>query len=305
MNAPLRTSPIAGPTRRKQRTIRRAAVVRGVGFFTNSDVTLTLRSAPEDHGLVFQRIDLPASPEIPADIDNVVSRQRRTAIAVGDATVEMTEHVLAALFGLQIDNCLIQLNAPEPPGCDGSSQRLVDALIDAEITTQDAPREVLAVDRELFVEKNGGNLTAGPDAESHLTIGYQLDYGPNSPIPQQSLQVEITPETFVRDIAFARTFILEAEITALRNNGYGVRLSERDLLVFRDNGDVLGNALRAEDECARHKILDCLGDFALIGCDLCGQFNGLRSGHVLNRKMVKQLRNIQNSANREPRHRAA
>lgn len=279
--------------------------MRGVGFFTNADVTLTLRPADENHGLVFQRVDRPGTPRIPADIEYAVDRPRRTTLAADGATVELTEHILAALYGLQIDNCLIQLDGPEPPGCDGSSQRFVDALIDAQIVEQTAPRATWAVDSAVQVAENGCDIAAKPLSRPALAIGYELDYGDQSAIARQRLTIDVTPESFVKELAFARTFVLESEVQALQSAGIGLRVTEKDLLVFQQDGNVIGNRLRAVDECARHKILDCLGDFALIGCDLFGHFDAFRSGHKLNRDVVKQIRQRQRAANGEPYRRAA
>ena len=121
---------------RPQRTIRRTAETTGIGFFTGADVTIRFLPAPADYGIAFQRVDLADSESIPALIEYTVPRQRRTSLEHRGVTVEMTEHVLAALAGLQIDNCLVQLNGPEPPGCDGSSIAFVDALLEAEIVDQ-------------------------------------------------------------------------------------------------------------------------------------------------------------------------
>ena len=122
-----------------------------------------------------------------------------------------------------------------------------------------------------------------------LAITYQLDYGDRSPIPPQNLTIEITPESFVREIAFARTFVLESEVAALQAAGYGRRVTHQTLLVFDANGRVIDNELRAPDEPVRHKILDCIGDFALIGADLRGYFNAYRSGHRHNHDLVRRI----------------
>eukprot|EP00913_Durusdinium_trenchii_P008916 g8382.t1 len=203
------------------------------------------------------------------------------------ASVELTEHVLAAFYGLRVDNCLIQINGPESPGCDGSSQQFVDSLIDAEIVEQSAERQSMSIVAEIHIEGTGSDIGVQPLNRDVLSIGYELDYGDHSPIPLQRFNLEMTPEAFVSEIAFARTFVLESEVRALRSAGFGMRVTEKDLLVFQEDGNVLGNRLRAPDECARHKILDCLGDFALIGCDLYGHFNAYRSGHQLNRDVVR------------------
>lgn len=274
---------------RRQRTIRKPAQLSGVGLFSGVDATLRFLPAADDHGIVFQRLDSAGTPRIPAKIENVVPRQRRTAIGSEGVTVEMVEHVMAALAGLQIDNCLIQIDAPEVPGFDGSCLAIVDALWAADFVEQSTLRETLTIRHRVRVPSTGDSeIIACGLTRPALALSYHLDYGPRSPITPQNLTIEISPETFATELAFARTFVLESEIEALRAQGYGLRMTPRDLLVF-GNAGVIGNRLKRPDECVRHKILDCLGDFALIGCDLRGYINACRSGHELNRELVRRL----------------
>jgi len=287
----------------KQRTLARPAAVSGVGFFTNADVTATFLPAEPDTGIQFVRTDLSDRVEIPATIEFAVERHRRTALERSGASVELTEHVLAALAGLAIDNCIVELTGPEPPGGDGSARHVVDALLDAEIVEQDQFAAVFAVPRPLEVKSNDGSatlvgkpfaaplagrLSGGKGSSSGCVIRYELDYGADSPIAPQSAEFAITPEVFAREIAGARTFILESEISALRNLGYGQKVTEEDLLVFGKAG-VIGNVLRDDNECARHKLLDCIGDFALIGGRIAGRFHAIRSGHAANRELIRKL----------------
>lgn len=276
---------------RNQRTLNRPAKYCGVGFLTGADVTLNLLPANENDGIRFQRLDLPGTAPIPATLDHVIPRQRRTAISNGAATVELVEHVMAALAGLQIDNCLVQLNAPETPGADGSCLPFVQAILDAGIVEQSAPREVLVLNGESRIQSpsDGTEISAAPVFRRTLVVTYELDYGPRSPIKPQLLTFEYTPESFVANIAFARTFVLESEVAALKSQGYGTRVTEKDLLIFGPDG-VIGNELRAPDECARHKILDCIGDFALLGCDIHGHFRAYRTGHNHNHAICEQVR---------------
>jgi len=280
---------------RLERTVRRPVTATGVGFLTGADVTVRFLPAPAGHGIAFRRVDCPGARPIPALIEFALPRERRTALGRDGVVVEMTEHVLAALAGLHIDNCLIELDAPELPGGDGSSLHYTEALLDAGFEEQDRLRESIAVEHPLRVEAADGKseLAGRPLGRPSLAITYQLDYGPRSPIPAQNLTVEITPENFLRELAFARTFLLEAEAEALRQQGYGSRTTFGDLLVFGPDG-VVGNSLRAADECVRHKILDCVGDFALLGADLRGHITAYRSGHHLNRELVQRLRQSQN-----------
>ena len=136
---------------RPQRTIRRPAEATGIGFLTGADVTIRFLPAAADDGIAFQRVDLADSEPVPALIEYTVPRKRRTSIKHRGVTVEMTEHVLAALAGLQIDNCLVQLNAPEPPGCDGSSIAFVDALLEAEIVDQNALRQQFVIENTVRI----------------------------------------------------------------------------------------------------------------------------------------------------------
>jgi UDP-3-O-[3-hydroxymyristoyl] N-acetylglucosamine deacetylase len=277
---------------RCQRTIRNETTTRGIGFLTGADVTLRFLPAPENHGVVFQRVDLSDQPCVPATHEFLVPRQRRTAISGNGATIELVEHVMSALAGLQVDNCLVQLDAPETPGFDGSCQAVVDALLLADFENQTATRRILHVPQPLHVtSEDGSMIDARPFGRDGLTITYVLDYGPNSPIPAQSYTVDVTPESFVNEIAFARTFILDSEIASLKALGYGPRTTSSDLLVFTADG-VLDNELKAADECARHKILDCIGDFALTGCDVQGYFNAWRTGHQTNHELMRHLKDV-------------
>ena len=276
---------------RSQRTLRQAVETQGVGLFTGTDARLRFLPAPADHGIVFQRIDVAGSAPIPARIEFVTSTLRRTAIARDGVQVEMIEHVMAALAGLQIDNCLIEIDGPEVPGFDGSCREICNLLLAAEAVEQDRTREVISLLMPVQVSAEDGevDVVARPMNNNGLAITYQLDYGDRSPIPPQNLTIEITPESFVREIAFARTFVLESEVAALQAAGYGRRVTYQTLLVFDANGRVIDNELRAPDEPVRHKILDCIGDFALIGADLRGYFNAYRSGHRHNHDLVRRI----------------
>lgn len=276
---------------RKQRTIRKPAEVKGIGYLTGADVSVRFLPAAANHGIQFQRTDLADALPIPALIDFAVPRQRRTTLERDGICVEMTEHVLAALAGLKIDNCIVELNAPETPGCDGSSLWFAEALLEAELLELDEAAACYKIDSEVVLSSDDhkSEIVSRPLMMDSLVIGYQLDYGPRSPIQPQMLNLEIDEETFLKEIAPCRTFILETEVASLKAEGYGQRITTKDLLVFGENG-VIDNELRFDDECARHKILDCLGDLALLGCELTGYVSGYRSGHRLNRVLARRLK---------------
>ena len=264
--------------RRMQRTIARETDLRGVGFIFGTDVTMRFRPAKADQGVVFVRTDLPERPAVRAHIRNVIPRQRRTTIQQGTASVEMVEHVMAALAGLRIDNCTIEIDSPETPGCDGSSRAFVDALSAAGVVELDREREALVIDRPVAVREGAAVLAAHPGDGEALVLGYHLDYGRKSPIGSQSFFLDVSPESFRDELATSRTFLLEAEAHALRQAGIGSRATASDLLIFGEGG-VIDNELRYPDECVRHKILDMLGDLALLDKDLSGHIVAHRSGH--------------------------
>jgi UDP-3-O-acyl-N-acetylglucosamine deacetylase len=197
------------------------------------------------------------------------------------------EHALAALAGLHIDNCRVELNAPEPPGLDGSSRQFVAALLEAGIHCQGNRRPVYGVDRPVILAAGGATLALHP-AESGLCLSYFLDYGPTGPIGRQVHTQALTPGAFVRDVAACRTFILESEVAELRRQGLGTRTTTADLLVFGPRGPIV-NRLRFANEPARHKVLDLVGDLSLLGADLCGHIVAYRSGHPLNVELVRVL----------------
>jgi len=249
---------------------------------------------------VFVRTDLPGQPRIRAHIDQVTGTRRRTTLGEPPAQVGLVEHVLAALAGLRIDNCLIELNAPEPPGLDGSARAFVEALLSAGIVRQAEPRSVWCVDQPIVFTAGGATLALHPPEETKegarpgLLLTYFLDYGPVSPIGRQLHTQELTVSGFRRDIASCRTFLLEEEALELRRQGLGVRTTTADLLVFGPQGPI-DNRLRFANEPARHKVLDMIGDLSLLGADLWGHVIAYRSGHPLNVELALALSQLASS----------
>jgi UDP-3-O-acyl N-acetylglucosamine deacetylase len=273
---------------RYQRTLARSAEVRGIGLLTGADVCLRFQPAAPSQGIVFVRTDLRRPVLIPAHIHQVSGTHRRTTLGTPPAQVGLVEHVLAALAGLRIDNCFVELDAPEPPGLDGSALQFVEALRAAGVVLQPARRPVWGAETPLTVAQDGATLSLHPAEANELKVSYLLDYGPGSPIGWQMHTVVINPENFASNLAGSRTFILESEVAGLRRQGLGARTSTADLLVFGKRGPV-GNCLRHADEPARHKILDLIGDLSLFGQDLRGHLVAYRSGHPLNIELVRAL----------------
>ena len=202
-------------------------------------------------------------------------------------TVEMVEHVLAALAGMRIDNCEIHVDRAEMPGCDGSSLAFTEALSKTTVVELDSERRVIRIEAPIRVGTDASWIEAQPTTDPQLELTYQLDYECPS-IGQQTFGSIITPENFIKNIAAARTFVLLEEAEQLKRIGLGRRVTYQDVVVFNDLGP-LENELRFQDECARHKLLDMVGDFSLSGADLIGKITAYRSGHRLNSQMVFAL----------------
>jgi UDP-3-O-acyl N-acetylglucosamine deacetylase len=269
--------------------VARVAGLSGFGYWSGRDVHVEFRPAPAGAGITFVRRDLRPVVRIPATVDQRVEAPRRTVLACGGARVEMVEHVLAALLALQVDNCEVWVDAPEMPGCDGSSQPFVDAILRAGTQPQAVPRRQLVV-REMARVVDGDTWIEARPARGHeLSVEYRLDYGANHAIGRQTYRAEVTPYRFRAELASARTFIMQSEAAWLRQRGLGLRTTYQDLLVFDDLQGPIDNPLRYPDECARHKVLDVIGDLALAGCDLVGRFLACRSGHRLNALLVQAL----------------
>ncbi len=270
-----------------QKTIAKPVTLEGKGLFSGQEVSITLKPAEPDTGIVFVRVDMPEPAIIPARINSLAPRPRRTAIQNGTASVETIEHCMAALNGLEIDNIEIEINASEMPNMDGSSRLYVEAIQEAGIQDQSLSRDPLVITEPLSVEVDDAWLHALPDRPDHLNIIYDLDYS-ESVIGRQLVRVQLTPETFHRDLAPARTFLPENEAREFQARGIGSHLTGKDVLVLGADGP-LDNTLRFEDECARHKIVDLLGDLMLLGRSIRGRLVAYRSGHTCNHLMVKKL----------------
>ncbi|MCK6481989.1 MAG: UDP-3-O-acyl-N-acetylglucosamine deacetylase [Planctomycetes bacterium] len=275
---------------RNQRTVQGTAEVRGVGLHTGAATTLRVGPAPADAGVVFVRTDLPGRPRIPVDGLHVVDRGRRTALAEGTAEVHTVEHLLSACHGLGVDDLVVEIDGVEVPGMDGSALPFVELLRRAGIVEiPDAPRRELSLADAVGVVEPGSEapLAALP-RESGLQVSYTLDYGPAAPFPPQHVTVAVSEDSYVREIAPARTFVMESEAKALRERGLGKGATHENTLVVGPEGPIR-NALRFPDEYCRHKLLDMMGDLFLLGADLRAHVSGLRSGHAGNALLVRRL----------------
>lgn len=273
---------------RPQRTLRQDITIEGPGLLSGRHVRLRMKPAPVNTGHVFIRTDLATPSIIPARASLITDTHRRTTLGLLPHGVTLVEHVLSALHGMGVDNCYIELDAPEPPGLDGSSWSFAEAIHRIGTVPQRARRSVWTVTEPVTLHAGPASIAFHPAERHELRISYLLDYGPASPIPKQRHSETITPESYLRNIAPCRTFLLESEALDLHRAGVGLHLTPTDLLVFGKKG-IIDNVPRFPNEPARHKILDILGDIALFGREIRGHIIACRSGHPLNAELVRCL----------------
>lgn len=277
---------------RFQHTLSRPCQISGRGYWSSQPITLTFFPAEADTGIQFVRTDLPDCPRVEAVADFRIDMPLRTRLAKGSAVVDMVEHVLAALYGMKIDNVEVHCTSCEMPGLDGSSHGYALALESAGRTIQCLPRRTHRISEPMRIGSDSYWVMACPATEeSGLSIEYQLDYGPANAIGKGTYATSISEFTFVNELAQARTFVTMSEAQQLQSKGLAQHVTPRDLLVFGASGPI-DNTLRFVDECPRHKALDLLGDLALTGFDLVGRIIAHRSGHQLNGRLAMALREI-------------
>lgn len=273
----------------RQKTISREVSLDGLGLFTGEPARVTIEPAEADQGITFIREQDGKVAEIPAYITNLSRRARRnTCLKNGTLLVETIEHCMAALSGMGIDNATVRVtggNAGEIPGGDGSSEPFVRAIQEAGIKELDAEIEPLIIRKPIQVSSDNASLAALPGPEDKLEILYEFE-APT--IGRQVVAFHLGDDDFINQLAPARTFIFEHEAAELQARGLGKHLSPKDLLVISPNGPI-DNAFRFADECARHKVLDLIGDLYLIGRPLRGRIVARRSGHALNHLLAKRL----------------
>jgi UDP-3-O-[3-hydroxymyristoyl] N-acetylglucosamine deacetylase/3-hydroxyacyl-[acyl-carrier-protein] dehydratase len=270
-----------------QCTIAHEATVSGRGLFTGCDSVATFRPAPVGHGVVFVRTDLGREVRIPALVQHITKRSRRSTLRNGADSIETIEHCMSAIAGLGIDNIEVRVHGGELPGVDGSCLPYVEALRDAGITDQHAEKTFLKITTPIEVRDGDATLIATPPTSDEFQVFYDLDYGNQEPIKQQLLSYSLNGD-FATAIAPARTFVLKHEAEMLQARGLGLHLQPGDVLVLDTTGPI-GTDYRFPNECVRHKVLDLIGDLFLLGCPIQGKIVARKSGHSLNHALVRKL----------------
>ena len=299
-----------------QRTIAKPVTMTGTGLHTGTECKLTFKPAPENQGIKFVRVDLGGNPEIPAIAENVVDVSRGTTLGVGDAKVHTVEHLLAAVMGLQIDNLIIEVDGIEPPVGDGSSLPFVEVLQRAGFEQQEAPKDYLVIDQTIMHHEDDKqiDIVALPLDDYRVTV--MVDYQ-NPALGSQHTGLFDLEKEFVSDFAPARTFCFLSEVEMLANQGLikggdvdnavvivDHKLNEGQLDDLRkkigieekinlgNNGILNNKELRFKNEPVRHKLLDLIGDLALIGAPIKAQILAARPGHKANVEFAKQVRKL-------------
>lgn len=293
-------------------TVQKNTTISGKGLHTGQFVTLNFCPAPEGHGIQFKRVDLEKQPLIKAVSKNVVSTNRSTTIGSGDATISTVEHVLAAIVGLGIDNLLIEIDGPEVPILDGSAILFMDCLSDAGITEQEKERDYLVIEESIIVkdEESGAELIALPSNSFDVTV--LIDFQTDVLGKQHASLTRI--EDFQDEIASSRTFVFLHELESLVDAGLIKGGDLDNAVVFVDHSpekpelerlaqklnkpdiDVVSEGilnttkLKYNNEPARHKLLDLVGDLALVGKPIKGKIIATKPGHSINTKLAEQLR---------------
>jgi len=276
------------PAAAVQRTLKSPIHCTGVGVHLGESAALVLRPAPPDTGILFRRLGLPGgSVEIPAHWENVEESPLCTTLTDGAGTTIMTvEHVMAALAGCGIDNCVVEVLGPEVPIMDGSSDKFVFLIDCAGTMTQGAPRRAIRVLKPVGVAAGGASASLEPADGSF--VDFEIDF-PSPAIGRQATSVAVEPGIFKKEIARARTFGFLADAERLRAAGRALGASLDNTVVIDGDRVVNEEGLRFADEFVRHKVLDAIGDLALAGAPLIGRFTGRRSSHALTRRLLLAL----------------
>jgi UDP-3-O-[3-hydroxymyristoyl] N-acetylglucosamine deacetylase / 3-hydroxyacyl-[acyl-carrier-protein] dehydratase len=270
----------------RQRTLLREVSTHGKALHTGKMVHLTFKPAPENHGIVFKRTDLYGKPEVQPKIQFVQDKLvRSTDITSGHTTLSTIEHVLSALTGCGIDNCLVELDASEPPILDGSAKHYVNLIQKAEPVEQEAEREYFVLQEPVSVTDGNRSIIALPYDGFKITCTSADDRG----IHTQHLSVDIDPELYISDIAPARTFTIYEDIEPLLKMGKIQGGSLDSAIVIKGDQILSKEPLRFEDEFVRHKILDIIGDLSLLGKPVKAHIVAVRPGHKLNSELTKVL----------------
>ena len=273
-----------------QKTIKNEIGISGHGLFSGKEVSLTLKPARENHGIVFKRIDLPNAPAIYAKVNSVKKTPRCTILGNDDITILMVEHLLSALYAYEIDNLLIEIYGPEIPACDGSSKHFVDLLEKAKVVTQNEKKKLIKITKPIYWTRDQVQLIALPS--DRFVITYILHYPDIKPLKSQYFTTCVDKEIYKKEISPSRTFSVYEEIKPLVDQGLIKGGGLNNAVIIKENKILNSDGVRFSDEMARHKVLDLIGDLSLLGGKILGHIIAIRSGHFSNVSFAKKILNV-------------
>ncbi|HBF43148.1 MAG TPA: UDP-3-O-[3-hydroxymyristoyl] N-acetylglucosamine deacetylase [Desulfobacteraceae bacterium] len=270
----------------RQRTLSDEVGCTGIGLHSGQKVKINIRPAPTDTGIRFIRTDLDKRPMVKAHFKNVVDTTLATTIGFNGSKVSTIEHLMAAFFGLGIDNAIVELDGPEVPIMDGSAAPFVFLIKSAGISEQKNPKRFIVIKRPFKV--NDGNRSVAIYPSKDLRISYMIDFE-HPLLRNQRYELAFSGRDFAREISSARTFGFLKDVETLKENGFAKGGSLDNAIVVDDFRIINEDGLRFKDEFVRHKILDFIGDLSIIGSPVIGHFVVKKSGHFLNQHMLKKL----------------
>jgi len=269
-----------------QRTIAKETSFTGLGLHSGKKVTLTLKPAEEDSGIKFRRTDLAGAPLLHATAETVSATENNTTIGSDPYSIHTVEHLLSAIYGMGINNILVEIDGPEIPIMDGSGTSFVFLLKETGVISQSSPKTVLVVKKEVRVQVGDNWAVISPN--NSLVIDSTIDFA-HPLIKRQRKVFEFTCESFIKDISRARTFGLLRDVDYLKRKGLIKGGSLDNAVVLDDFKVVNPDGLRFDDEFVRHKILDTIGDLALLGFEIAGKITTFKSGHKLHNLLCREL----------------
>ncbi|MCC4597666.1 UDP-3-O-acyl-N-acetylglucosamine deacetylase [Xanthomonas campestris pv. phormiicola] len=272
----------------QQRTLKNTIRATGVGLHSGDKVYMTLRPAPADHGIVFRRVDLEPAVEVPADAELVTETTLCTGLSRGEAKIQTVEHLMSAMAGLGVDNAIVELSSAELPIMDGSSGPFVFLLQSAGIVEQGKPKRFIRIKRP--VEVRDGDKIARFEPYDGYKLGFTIQFDhPMIPAKQSRQEIEFSTMAYIKEISRARTFGFMRDLEYMRERNLGLGGSMDNAIVLDEFRVLNDDGLRYADEFVRHKILDAIGDLYLAGGAILGAYEGYKSGHALNNKLVRAL----------------
>lgn len=270
----------------KQRTLMHEVGCTGIGLHTGEKVKINLRPAPANSGIKFVRTDLKGRPEVEVRFDNVFDTTLATTIGTNGCKVSTIEHLMAAFFGLGIDNAVVELDGPEVPIMDGSAAPFVFLIKSGDVREQKSPKQFIVITKPFKVDDGNRSVCIYPSKE--LKITYMIDFQ-HPLLRNQEYELTFSGRDFVREISTARTFGFMKDVETLKKNGFARGGSLDNAVVIDDFRIINEDGLRFDNEFVRHKILDFIGDISIVGSPIIGHFVVKKSGHFLNQHMLRKL----------------